>query len=56
MGLGVGLEPEPEPVLPGLEPVLPEVELSTGVEVLLAGWPVVPVWLPLLPFISEIGS
>ncbi len=60
MGLGVRLEPEPEPVLPGLEPVSPEEELPeevpAGVEELPEGCPVSPMWLPPLPFISEIGS
>jgi hypothetical protein len=38
-------EPEPKP-LPEPEPkLLPKLELPTGVEVLLAGWPMLPDWV-----------
>jgi hypothetical protein len=42
-------EPEPEPKL------LPKLELPTGVEVLLAGWPILPV-LPAWVRVSINGS
>ena len=44
---GLGLVPEPE---------LPVLELPAGLEVLLAGWPTVPVLPPLAVCISESGS
>ena len=44
-----GLEVEPDVGLPKLE-------LPTGLDVLLAGWPTVPVLPPLMVCISESGS
>ncbi len=44
-----GLEVEPDVGLPKLEP-------PTGLEALLAGWPIVPVLPPLTVCISESGS
>jgi len=41
----------------GLElELIVELELPTGLEVLLAGWPTVPVLPPLMVCISESGS
>ena len=62
----VGDEPEPDPV-PDPEPVpepvpdpVPEVGLNgfvpTGFEVLLAGWPIAPVFPPPICCMSESGS
>jgi hypothetical protein len=52
------LEP-PKLELPKLElpnEELPKAEEPTGVEVLLAGWPMAPVFPPLMVCMSEMGS
>ena len=50
LGLGLGVEVvDPEVGLPGLG-------LPTGVDVLLAGWPIPPALPPLMVCMSEIGS
>lgn len=57
LGLGVGVEPKllPEPnPLPDPK-LLPKLELPTGVDVLLAGWPTMPVF-PAWLRISVSGS
>lgn len=58
-GLGVGLGVVPKP-LPDPNPLpvpklLPKLELPTGVDVLLAGWPTMPVF-PDCVLISVSGS
>jgi hypothetical protein len=53
---GVVVEEGEEGVELVLEVELLKVELLAGLEVLLAGWPIVPVLPPLMVCISESGS
>jgi hypothetical protein len=61
LGFAGGGVPDPPPVGPRLKPFvpgleLPNVELPTGFDVLLAGWPMAPVLPPLMVCMSERGS